>query len=623
MSWCCALRRIRFFAFSLRSCVFAFLFLAGEARAGSLPAAPTVLLEAESFDRLGTWVVDQQFMDQMGSPFLLAHGLGKPVQDAVTKVKFPKAGLYRLWVRTRDWVAPWGVEGAPGRFQVYVGGKAVPVIFGTEGARWHWQDGGTVEISFRSGEPIQVALHDLTGFEGRCDALLFTLDHKWRPPDGGPALEKLRYKLSGISDRVEDCGIYDLVVVGGGIAGTCAAVSGARLGLEVCLIQDRPVLGGNNSSEVRVWLGGGTNFKPYPRVGDLVRELDPRTRECPGKASEYGDDLKLAVVKAEPKLRLFLNVRVNEVQTEGNRIVAVIGRHVRTGKRFRFRGRFFADTTGDGVVGYLAGADWDMTRKGHMGNTNLWRIEDTGAPAPFPRCPWALNLAGKPFPKKLKQLGRWFWESGFDRDPFKEGEYIRDLNFRAMYGAWDYLKNVKKLYPNHAIVWAAYVAGKRESRRLLGDIVLTKEDLTSGRRFPDGCVPATWKIDLHLPDPRYVDRFGADAFISRAYYTDYPRPYWIPYRCLYSRNIENLFMAGRDISVTHEALGAVRVQRTTGMMGEIVGMAAWICCKRGVNPRGVYRQHLEELKELMRRGVGKASLRRPAGAGRRAETRMK
>jgi hypothetical protein len=168
-----------------------------------------------------------------------------------------------------------------------------------------------------------------------------------------------------------------------------------------------------------------------------------------------------------------------------------------------------------------------------------------------------------------------------------------------MYGAWDTLKNARGLYPNHKLNWAAYISGKRESRRLLGDVVLTRDDIVNDAIYPDRCVPATWSIDLHLPDPLYDKGFEGDEFISKAYYTHYSKPYWIPYRCLYSRNIRNLFMAGRDISVTHEALGAVRVMRTSGMMGEVVGMAASLCKKFDTTPRCVYTDYLQQLKAMM------------------------
>ena len=421
-------------------------------------------------------------------------------------------------------------------------------------------------------------------------------------------------------------------MVGGGIAGTCAAISGSRNGLNVALIQDRPVLGGNNSSEVRVSMQGARSKEPWPRVGDVVAELE--ASRCahygPENTAEiYEDDKKLAVVRGEPNIELFLEYRGNGVEMEGKRIRAVLAQEIRTGKRIRLVGRWFADCTGDACIGALSGADFDMREKNKMGPCNLWNVcecKDTSAintgteesteAVPFPRCPWALDLSDKPFPGRdkvkpdPKKLGGWYWESGFDRDPIKEMEYVRDWNFRAMYGAWDALKNVDKVLGNHKLNWAAYILGKRESRRLLGDVILDVEDLMQDRKFPDGCAPTGWSNDLHLPNPQYNKGFEGDAFISRAEHGLFPaykenRPFWIPYRCLYSRNIDNLFMAGRCISVTHDALGAVRVMRTCGTGGEIVGMAASVCKEFDTNPRGVYKKHLADLQERMRKGVGK------------------
>lgn len=574
-------------------------------------SAPVILVEAESFHGRGGWVVDQQFMDEMGSPFLLAHGLGVPVEDAGATVEFPATGRYHVWVRTRDWVAPWKAKGAPGRFKLIVGGRTLKTTFGTEGAEWHWQDGGSVQIA--RGR-VTVALHDLTGFEGRCDAVAFCTDAKLKPPDDLKALQAWRRKVLGLAQKLRQAGTFDLVVVGGGIAGTTASLSAARLGVKVALIQDRPVLGGNNSSEVRVWLGGKTNFQPYPRIGDVVKELEPKKRAHYGPqntAELYEDNKRIRLVEAEKNITLFLSHRANQVEMSDGRITAVIAQSIFMGNRVRFACKWVADCTGHGVIGALGGAEFQMTRKGHMGRCNLWNFADTGKASPFPRCPWALDLSDKPFPGRkgkggIKQLGVWYWESGFDHDPIEKGEYIRDWNFRAMYGAWDALKNVDRAYPNHKLKWAAYIAGNRESRRLIGDVLLTEKDLMTSKAYPDGCVPTSWSVDLHLPDKRYEKGFEGDAFISKALYKNYKRPYWIPYRCLYSRNVANLFMAGRDISVSHVALGTVRVMRTTGMMGEVVGMAASLCRKHGTDPRGVYKNHLAELKELMKRGVGKA-----------------
>ena len=599
--------------------------LGAEERARS----PFVLVEAESFAHRGGWVVDPQFMDQMGSPYLLAHGLGRPVADATTEVAFPATGRYRVWVRTKDWVAQWKAPGTPGRFQLLVNGQPLETTFGTEGASWHWQEGGGVKISERRA---RLALHDLTGFEGRCDAILFSLDAKFTPPNCDPGMAAFRRACLGLTEQPEPAGEFDFVVTGGGIAGTCAALAAARLGVKVALIQDRPVLGGNNSSEVRVWLQGARNKQPWPRVGDIVAELEQRRSAHYGPdntAELYEDEKKLDLVRAEPNVRLFLEHRANAIETDGGKIRAVIAQEINTGRRVRIAGRWFADCTGDAAVGALAGADFEIEPKGHMGPCNLWNVcqcKDTNAlntavapkaePQPFPRCPWALDLTDKPFPGRSKtkpdtnQLGGWYWESGFDRDPIAEMEYVRDWNFRAMYGAWDAMKNVDRVLPNHRLNWAAYILGKRESRRLMGDVVLCFDDLNADRRFPDGCVPTGWSNDLHLPHPQYEKGFKGDAFIATARFGQFPavregRPFWIPYRCLYSRNVSNLFMAGRDMSTKHDALGAVRVMRTGGCMGEIVGMAASLCKKHDTLPRAIYERHLSELQELMRRGAGK------------------
>lgn len=612
-------------------------------------AAPTknefVFLEAEGFDDLGGWVVDQQSMDQMGSAYLLAHGLGRPVADAITRVTFPAAGRYRLWVRTRDWVAPWGAPGAPGRFQVLLDGRPVGETFGTKNADWHWHDGGTVEV----GEETTIALHDLTGFEGRCEALLFCRDLGFEPVNDVAALDAFRRRLLGLPETPDDGGTFDLVVVGGGLAGTCAAIAAARQGLTVALVQDRPVLGGNGSSEVRVWPEGTTRVEPFLHVGDIVEEILPdfkRAGMMAGKTAEYfADDLKLRVVSAERSVTLFLEHRVNAVEASAGRIAAVVAESTRGGRRTRLEGRLFADCTGDAVVGYLAGADYEFEIGGNMGMTNWWRPMDAANEKhvlececkdrdaltaafqkgdheqPFPRCPWAIDLSDKPFPGRKKftaqwpgngvygaddplgNLGGWFWESGFDKNPIEDVERIRDNNFRAMYGAWDALKNVDKLYPTLRLGWAAYIAGKRESRRLLGDVVLSADDFRARKAWPDQAFPCSWHIDVHSPHPDYDADLEGMEFISRA--TDgehfkYGGPYWAPYRTLYSRNVANLFMAGRDISVTKEGLGPVRVMRTCGMMGEIVGKAAAICVREATTPRGVYERHLTALHDLMR-----------------------
>jgi hypothetical protein len=203
--------------------------------------------------------------------------------------------------------------------------------------------------------------------------------------------------------------------------------------------------------------------------------------------------------------------------------------------------------------------------------------------------------------------GDWDWETGMNEDQVAQIEGIRDHAFRVIYGNWAFLKNhsrEKEEIANRRLAWVAYVGGKRESRRLLGDVILRQQDLEARRPFPDASVTTTWGIDLHYPAPENTKHFPGREFRSIAR-SKRIEPYAIPYRCFYSRNVENLFMAGRNISVTHVALGTVRVQKTTGMMGEVVGMAASLAARHGTSPRGVYEDHLEELKGLMRRGVAK------------------
>ncbi|MFH1716110.1 MAG: FAD-dependent oxidoreductase [Planctomycetota bacterium] len=582
--------------------------------------AQVVLVEAESFANRGGWMLDQQFIDQMGSPYLLAHGLGKPVKDAATVVNFPSPGRYRVWVRTRDWVAPWNAPGAPGKFQLLIDREPLSAIFGTEGAQWHWQDGGAVEIK---NEQAVLALHDLTGFEGRCDAIFFTSDMNFVPPNEGELMTAFRGMALGLSEQPQDAGSFDLVVVGGGIAGTCTAVSAARLGLQVALIQNRPVLGGNNSSEVRVHLNGNVNLPPYPALGGVVNELDTGLRGNAEPAEHYNDQQKLKVVLAENNIHLFLNMHAFNVEKQGDRIVAVVARHTENSSRWRFTAPLFADCTGDGTLGFLAGADWRMGRESKeetgeslapekpdkmtMGASVQWYSTATGKPTGFPDCPWALQFSEKSCHYLTR--GDWDWEAGMNRDQITEFEYIRDHALRAVYGNWAFLKNQSQnraKYADLELEWVAYIAGKRESRRLLGDVILKQQDVQRRRSFTDAFVTTTWSIDLHYPNPENSKYFPGEEFRSIAKYAQI-KPYAIPYRCLYSRNVENLLIAGRCISVTHVALGTVRVMRTCGMMGELIGMAASLCIKHGTNPRGVYENHLGQLKRLARAGVGKAA----------------
>lgn len=566
----------------------------------TVPAADMVLVEAESFADPGGWKLDTQFIREMGSPYLLAHGLGRPVADAATTVTIPQSGTWRVFVRTKDWVARWNAAGAPGRFQLLLNGKSLQADFGSSGAEWHWQDGG--EVTLEAGE-VKLALHDLTGFDGRCDAICFVQGDKLPPDDSAP-LAVWRRELLGLKETPTRREGYDLVVIGGGYAGMGAAISAARMGCRVALIQDRPVLGGNGSSEVRVWAMGNIRRGKFPRIGEIVEEFCDHAVKSPGTYEEFEDEKKELIVRAEKNIDLFLNHHAYQVQTQDNRVVSVTAFNTRTSEHSEFFGRLFSDCTGHGTIGFLAHADWEMEDKDRMGMSNMWAWDELEEPARFPETPWALDLEMKDFPYPRDHHGQWFWESGFNKDAVSDAEGIRDHNFRAVYGAFNAMKNGDGAdqHRNAILTWLAYIGGPRESRRLLGDVVLTREDIVGKKDFPDGCVPSTWSIDLHYPKEQYAQKFPDNPFISIAVHdrsVDRSFGYPVPYRCFYSRNIENLFMAGRNISVTHEALGTTRVMKTCGMMGEVVGRAASICVLNNCSPREVYDRYLPLLTDLL------------------------
>ena len=566
----------------------------------SSQAADSVLVEAESFENSGGWGLDTQFIDSMGSPYLLAHGLGRQVDDASTTIEFPSTGTYRVFVRTMDWAGRWKSKGQPGRFEVLVNGNSLERTFGTASAEWAWQEGGTIDIDEKQ---VDLGLHDLTGFDGRCDAIFFTRGNE-APPNDSTTLPGWRRKLLGLDEAPTARGPYDLVVIGGGYAGMGAALSAARMGCKVALVQNRSVLGGNGSSEVRVWAMGNIRRGKYPRIGEIIEEFCDHAKKSPGTYEEFGDAKKEELVRAESNIDLFLNHHAYRVETQDNRIVAVHAFDTRTSEHSRFTGKLYSDCTGHGTIGYLAKADWNMADGGRMGMSNMWAWANAEQPTTYPETPWALDLMMKDFPYPRDFHGQWFWESGFDKDPLGGAESIRDWNLRAVYGAFNAMKNRDGAdqHRNAMLTWVAYVGGPRESRLLTGDVLLTQEDIVAKRDFPDGCVPSTWSIDLHYPKQQYAEKFPDNPFISYAVHdrrVDRAYGYPVPYRCFYSRNIDNLFMAGRCISVTHEALGTVRVMKTCGMMGEVVGKAASICTLQSCTPRDVYERYLDELKELL------------------------
>lgn len=581
-----------------------------------LPMRAThIVVEAESFANKGGWKVDQQFMDVMGSPYLIAHGMGEKVGDARTGFRAASQGMYAVYVRTYNWTSPWHKGKGPGAFQVSVNGKKLAAIVGNTGDKWMWQRAGMVRLD--KGDN-QLALHDLTGFNGRCDAICLIGENELSRAD--EILKALRDSRPGTDAMPEKDENYDFVVGGGGVAGIGAAVAAARLGLKVALIQNRPVLGGNNSSEVRVHLGGMIDVGRYPHLGGLLKEYGPTEEGNAMPATNYADDKKLAVVQNEPNITLFLNTHINKVTMEGRKIESVTAQNILTGEKIRFHAPLFADCTGDASIGYMAGAHYRIGREARsefgeslapevadkmtMGASVQWYSVKTKAKSKFPVFNYGMRFNEENAERVFK--GEWTWETGMYDDQINDFERVRDYGLLVIYSNWSFLKNEsadRHRYHHHKLEWVAYIAGKRETRRLLGDYVLSQEDLAKNVWHEDASFTTSWSIDLHHPDSINSVFFPGREFKADTKHT-LIYPYAVPYRCLYSRNVNNLLMAGRNISTTHVAMGTTRVMRTTAMMGEVVGMAAAVCHRHGVQPRGVYQQHLGELQRLMEKGIG-------------------
>ncbi len=573
-----------------------------------------IWLEAERFAHRGGWVVDQQSIPVIHSAYLMAHGMGCPVEDATTTFAVTTPGTYHVWVLTRDWTAPWKVADPAGKFCIAIDGERLPETLGTNGAAWGWQKAGALPLA--SGEH-SVSLCDLTGFNGRCDAIYLT-DGDAIPSNERDVLDQMRKRLSR-GELLEDPTVYELVVVGGGIAGLCTAIAASRSGVKTLLIHDREVLGGCNSSDVRVALGGRIREGDYPHLGDVVREIGPVNGHPSFYRKEYFEDDRKRSASELAGVHLLLDTAVTGIEREGDRITAVTALGITSGRETRIRARLFADCSGDAVLARLGGATLmygkeardtygetlapETAQRMTMGHSIRWYSEEREAPVDFPDIDWGLAFNEENYLQCVS--GDWEQETGFCRNMVEEIEYIRDYGLRAIYSNWAYQKHHcadRARYANRALKWVSPIGGKREGYRVLGGYVLTQHDIDAETTYPDGTANITWGIDIHYPDTQNELAFG-EAFRSFAYHRGMPAPCAVPYRCLYAKELDNLFLGGRIISVSHVAFSAVRVMRTLGMLGEVIGLAAGVCKAHGCDPRAVYTTHLHDLQEAMKRGV--------------------
>ena len=404
----------------------------------------------------------------------------------------------------------------------------------------------------------------------------------------------------------------DLCVVGGGLAGMCAAIAAARRGARVALMHDRPVLGGNASSEIRMWLCGahGANNRETGLVEEI--ELD-NIRRNPMKNYALWDMLLYEKVRLEPNITLLLNCSCNDATMNGSRVASVRGWQGTAETWHTVEAPLYADCSGDSILAPLTGAEYRVGREARgefgesiapeeadhrtMGMSLLLQAREMGRPQPFTPPTWAHVYAREedlPFrDHTLPRANYWWIELGGEADSIHDTEALRDELLKIALGVWDHIKNRGDHgAENWALDWLGFLPGKRESRRYVGDHIITQNAVAAGGPFDDIIAYGGWTMDDH--HPAGFRHPGAPTIWHPA-----PSPWGIPYRSVYSRTVENLFCAGRNISASHAALSSSRVMKTCALLGQAVGTAAAIAARHGLTPRGVYEERLAELQQAL------------------------
>ncbi len=439
---------------------------------------------------------------------------------------------------------------------------------------------------------------------------------------------------------------YDVVVCGGGLAGFCAAIAAARQGVRTCLIHNRPVLGGNSSSEVGVTPHGAAAFHAYARETGILSEalIEERARNHAeiyenGWTNSVWDMVLYDMVQQTPGLTLHLNTDIRGVEKRDARTIAAVVAFVQNAEvELHISGRAFIDCTGDSLVADAAGCEWRMGSEGRdefgephappvasgdtMGNSIHFLCRDLGRPVPYTAPDWAIKFDDASYfydqgrlPKD-ERGGFWWLEIGVPHHTIYDAEKIRHELTRHALGVWDWMKNrdpkMKDRVRNYALDWIGQVPGKRESRRVMGRYFMTEHDVLNKTAFPDEIAFGGWFVDLHTPggllakssEPSAAAGGHEDEYDTFSDYSamSYCGPYGIPLRILLARDCDNLLLAGRNVSVTHAALGTVRVMGTTALMGEAAGIAAAIGVARGHDFDQLVRDDISDIQQQLLAG---------------------
>ena len=403
----------------------------------------------------------------------------------------------------------------------------------------------------------------------------------------------------------------DVCVIGGGLAGLIAAVSAARHGARVLLMQDRPMLGGNASSEVRMWVRGAAGREN--RETGILQELElENIYRNPTMNYSLWDSVMLQAVLQEKNITLLLNCSCMDCETENGRIVSVTGWQLNTYSFHRVHAQVFLDCSGDSVLAPISGAAYRVGREGKaefdeygapeaadrktMGNSCLIQARETDHPCPFTPPEWAYvypddaSMYNKDHDFTKTFTNFWWMELGGEQDTIADAQEVNMELLRVAFGVWDHIKNHGDHgAENWELEWVGFLPGKRESRRYEGDYILNQRDLEEGHDFPDTVAFGGWTMDNHDPRGLRCDGYSSVHIKPKV-------PYAIPYRSLYSRNVGNLMFAGRNISATHMALSSTRVMATCSVIGQAVGTAAALCARYGCLPRDIYQSHMDELQ---------------------------